>query len=331
LITAVQPEKLLKELEHLWANLGHDQPADALLRACSMTLLVATTDPTDDAELKNTLAGLMRAHPGRMIILRILNSPAPLLEASVTAQCLLAFGGRQQLCCEIIEIRSTPDRLADVYAASLGLTVADLPVLLWLKDIRLLNEPAFQPLLQLARTLLVDSVPLGAAILPTLNDRRRAGWRLKDLAWTRCTAWRETLAQAFESTCLQGQIPQITRVDIAFAGATPSVSALYLRAWLAARLPQAAFHFVPAPPRRHGNLQALRFHAATQNPASYALELRAEDDATLEIVTNTLTTRVLAPARSEVDLLEEELSILGDDLIYEATLAATVTPVPTAE
>jgi hypothetical protein len=105
-----------------------------------------------------------------------------------------------------------------------------------------------------------------------------------------------------------------------------SVSALYLRAWLAARLPQAAFHFVPAPPRRHGNLQALRFHAATQE-----LELRAEDDATLEIVTNTLTTRVLAPARLRSRPAEEELSILGDDLIYEDTLAATVTPVPTAE
>jgi glucose-6-phosphate dehydrogenase assembly protein OpcA len=319
MITAVQPERLLKELEHVWAELGKGHPADALLRACSMTLLVVTTDPKDEVDLKNTLADLMRAHPGRMIIVRILDSPAPALSADVTAQCLLAFGGRQQLCCEMIEIRATRDRLADVYSASLGLTVADLPVLLWVKDIRLLQESSFQPMLQLARTLLVDSVPLGPTILPVLNERRRGGWRVKDLAWTRCTAWRETLAQAFESTCLQGQIPQITKVEIAYAGANPSVSGLYLRAWLAARLPQAQFEFVPCPPRRNGNLQALRFHAATQE-----LELRAVDDATLEIVTSSLTTRVLAPARAEVDLLEEELSILGDDLIYEATLADTI-------
>ena len=201
----------------------------------------------------------------------------------------------------------------------MGLSVADLPVVLWVKDIRLLEESIFQPLLQLARTLLVDTAPLGVSILPALNERRRAGWRVKDLAWTRCTAWRETLAQAFESTCLQGQIPEIKRVEIAFAGASPLVSGLYLRAWLAARLPEADFEFVPAEARRNGNLQAIRFHAATQE-----LELRAVDDATLEIVTSSLTTRVLAPARAEADLVAEELSILGADPVYDATLAATI-------
>lgn len=319
MITAVQPEKLLKELEHVWAELGKGQKADALLRACSMTLLVVTTDPGDEVSLKNTLADLMRAHPARMIIVRILDSPTPLLSAEVTAQCLLAFGGRQQLCCEIIEIKTTADRLADVYSASLGLTVADLPVMLWVKDIRLLAESAFQPMLQLARTLLVDSVPLGPTVLPALNERRLAGWRIKDLAWTRCTAWRETLAQAFESTCLQGQIPQLQRVEIGYAGPSPLVSGLYLYAWLATRLPQATIEFVPAEARRNGNLQFLRFHAATQE-----LELRAVDDATLEIVTSSLTTRVFAPARAEADLIAEELSILGDDPVYEATLAATI-------
>ena len=319
MISVVQPEKLLKELEHVWTELGKGQPADALLRACSMTLLVATTDAGDEVSLKNTLADLMRAHPGRMIIIRIVDSPTPLLTADVTAQCLLAFGGRQQVCCEIIEIRTTRDRLADVYSASLGLTVADLPVVLWVKDIRLIEESSFQPLLQLARTLLVDSAPLGVSVLPALNERRRAGWRVKDLAWTRCTAWRETLAQAFESTCLQGQIPQIKKVEIAYAGSGPLVSGLYLRAWLAARLPQAEFEFVPAEARRNGNLQAIRFHAATQE-----LELRAVDDATLEIVTSSLTTRVLASARAEADLVAEELSILGADPVYDATLAATI-------
>ncbi len=319
MITAVQPEKLLQELEHVWKELGKGQPADALLRACSMTLLVATTDPGDEVTLKNSLGDLMRAHPGRMIIVRIVDSPTPLLSAEVTAQCLLAFGGRQQVCCEIIEICTTRDRLADVYSASLGLTVADLPVVLWVKDIRLLDESTFQPLLQLARTLLVDSAPLGVSVLPALNARRRAGWRVKDLAWTRCTAWRETLAQAFESTCLQGQIPEIKKVEIAYAGVGPLVSGLYLRAWLAARLPEATFDFVPAEARRKGNLQAIRFHAATQE-----LELRAVDDATLEIITSSLTTRVLAPARAEADLVAEELSILGADPVYDATLAATI-------
>ena len=319
MISVVQPETLLKELEHVWTELGKGQPADALLRACSMTLLVATTDAGDEVSLKNTLADLMRAHPGRMIIIRIVDSPTPQLSADVTAQCLLAFGGRQQICCEIIEIRTTRDRLADVYSASLGLTVADLPVVLWVKDIRLLEESSFQPLLQLARTLLVDSAPLGMSILPALNERRRAGWRVKDLAWTRCSAWRETLAQAFESTCWQGQIPEIKKVEIAYAGAGPLVSGMYLRAWLAARLRLAEFEFVPTEARRNGNLQAIRFYAATQK-----LELRAVDDATLEIVTSSLTTRVLAPARAEADLVAEELSILGADPVYDATLAATI-------
>lgn len=314
----VQPDKLLKELEHVWAELGKGHEAEALVRACSMTLIVATTDPGDEVSLKNALGQLMSSHPARMLILRITEEPAPRLEASISAQCVLAFGRREQICCEMIEVRATRDRLSDVYAASLGLTVADLPAILWVRDLHLLQEPRFSPMLQLARTLLVDTVALGASVLPSLEGLRRAGWRVKDLAWTRCTAWRETLAQSFENECMHGRISEITDVEIAHAGAHPLVSGLYLRSWLASRIPQAKFSFVPGEPRRNGNLQAIRFLAPT-----HRLELRAVDDTTLEVITDSLSTRVLAPARAEADLLAEELSILGIDPIYEATLAAT--------
>lgn len=319
MITAVQSEKLLQELERVWEEMGRGQKEAAVLRACSMTLIVATLQQGDVEEVSATLGDLMRTHPGRMIVLRILEGQEPVLEANVNAQCQLSFGNRQQICCEMIEIRATRDRIPDVYAAALGMAAADLPVILWMKDIRLLDEPSFVPMLQLARTMIVDSVPQGLNGLRKLERLRLDGWRVKDLAWTRCTAWRETLAQAFETQCLQGVVPEIQTVEIVYAGEEPSVSGLYLKAWLEERVPQATIYFVPGEARRKGNLQALLFLSPGRT-----LTLRAVDDSALEVTAGSLTTRVLAPARSEADLLAEELSILGDDPVYEATLAATI-------
>ena len=44
----IQPEKILKELDELWVSLGkQEQGSDAILRACAMTLLVATEQPAE--------------------------------------------------------------------------------------------------------------------------------------------------------------------------------------------------------------------------------------------------------------------------------------------
>ena len=132
--TAVQPEKILKELQALWVDLGKQNSSEAaagVLRACSMTLIVVTDGPGGSGDVGETLGLLMRENPSRAIVLRIVDGDEPKIEARVFAQCWMPFGRRQQICCEQIEVSATVSRLADAYSAMLGLTVPDLPVILW--------------------------------------------------------------------------------------------------------------------------------------------------------------------------------------------------------
>jgi hypothetical protein len=103
--TEIRAEKLLKELAVVWEQLGGADEKEAVLRACSMTLLVATTGEEDAQELAGTLADLMHSHPSRYVVLRIVDRDEPFIAARVFAQCHMAFGRRQQICCEQIELR----------------------------------------------------------------------------------------------------------------------------------------------------------------------------------------------------------------------------------
>ena len=77
----VQPEKILKELSNLWVDLGHEE---GVLRACAMTLIVACDGSEDEAEAGEALAELMREHPSRAIVLRVLAEDQPRLESRLS-------------------------------------------------------------------------------------------------------------------------------------------------------------------------------------------------------------------------------------------------------
>src|SRR5215510_5784012 len=102
----ISPESILKQLDELWVSLGQQtQAADStgVLRACSMTLIVACDESDDIAEIGETLAALMPEHPSRAMLLKVLPSSERALHANVSAQCWTPFGHRQQICCEQIE------------------------------------------------------------------------------------------------------------------------------------------------------------------------------------------------------------------------------------
>lgn len=304
----IRAENLLKELAGVWKDLGKQEADSAVIRACSMTLIVAAEGVGDESEIAGTLGDLMRTHPGRYIVLRISDTPEPEFSARVFAQCQLAFGRRQQLCCEQIEFTATRDSIPDFYAVALGLLVADLPVLLWIRSAALLFEPAFQAVLPLARPLILDSsqLPNASADLAKLLALRRAGWRIKDLAWTRLTIWRETVAQMFESSSCRDFCLDVDRIEVT----APPPECFYLAGWLSSRLPKAAVSVTSGPVRR------LRLTAAAR-----ALEIAADGDALIASGPDGMPTRVQGAALSDAELLAEELSILGPDPAYDAALA----------
>jgi glucose-6-phosphate dehydrogenase assembly protein OpcA len=232
----------------------------------------------------------------------------------VFAQCQLAFGRRQQLCCEQIEFIATRDHIPDFYAVALGLTVADLPVLLWIRDAQLILDKQFQTLLPLARPLLIDSALFvdAAAGLVELEKRRLAGWRIKDLNWSRMTVWRETIAQMFETSGCQNLLNRIDRVEVKGRFGPVGTDVQYLAAWLGGRLPGAQITATGS------GVQRIRLLAGGQR-----LEVKDAGEALVATSLDGMVTRVPDPARSDAELLEEELSILGPDPTYDATLRAT--------
>src|SRR5580692_5499628 len=101
--TAIQPEKILRELSDLWDQLDQDQAdSGGVLRACAMTLVVTAADENDAEEVRRSLGVLMHEHPSRAVVIAArLGSE---LNARVFSECWKPFGSNQQICSEGVEI-----------------------------------------------------------------------------------------------------------------------------------------------------------------------------------------------------------------------------------
>jgi glucose-6-phosphate dehydrogenase assembly protein OpcA len=288
--SGVHPEKILQDLAGLWTSLGGQEPgkeSQGVLRACAMTFIVAA----EDDAANETIALLMREHPSRAIALKVVDSPAPKLDARVFAQCWMPFGKGQQICCEQVEITASPSRLEDAASAVLGLTVPDLPAVLWLRQPSFALLPEFRCVLRLSRTVILDSAPAIAL------DLHRSGWRVRDLAWTRLTCWREAAAAVLAGSGMTGGLESAT---ISCSGPSGEAQALYFETWLCQRLPRVRFHRNPAAPPP--GLRSVSLRAGSWN-------VSIDSEA------------VVFPGTNDYALLREELSILGRDPVFEQVLA----------
>ncbi len=319
--TAVHPEQILKELANLWVELGKEDAAkssNGVIRACSMTLLIATAGDEDAESASETAAELMRQHPGRAISLRFQPNATDVLDSRVYARCWMPYGQHQQLCSEQIEISASMDRIPDVYSAVLGLSVPDLPVVLWVKTASLIFQREFDPLLRMARTVIIDSSQIKE---PTVAVQRvqeliSAGWRMKDLNWARLTVWREAVAQIFEQDSWRELIPGIDEVTLSHRGSNIATDACYMASWLASRLPAAKVKFVNAADTLNEGLQAVAISAGVRQAS-----ITATDSERLTVEIDGMHHQMLMPPRTDEALLHEELSILGKDCSFEQSLA----------
>ncbi len=305
---AIDADSILKRLDELWRTLAAAEETE-LLRACAMTLLVFTEGPPNDAALAGSLAELMLAHPFRAIVIGRIQDGGRRLEAEVTARCSLAHGRRTRICCEQIEIGATALALSDLAPIVRGLTVADLPVVAWLRDAGALEQPCGE-LVSFADKLILDSTAEGnwQVMLRSARALLRQDAALADLAWTRLTPWRLALAEVFDDPDRAAKAGAIERIELQHAPPAPPSTAIYLAAWLRLRLPGApAVTFAPVPSGE--GLCAVRLYA----PGSgLAFECGTE-----------LLSHFPGTSRLEY-LLAEELSLMAPDPAFEAVLAASL-------
>src|SRR5882724_6332135 len=231
----IKPDRILKELGELWTSMGKPEEnedeahAGGLLRACAMTLISFVDDEEDSVSLSETLAGLMKEHPSRAVVVRVKEGEG-FLSARVFAQCWMPFGQRRQICCEQVEITASMDRLADVTAIVAPLAVPDLPRVVLMRSARVVRAGGIRKILPLGDKIIVDSSRSGAPCFGELGGLLDAGHIAGDLAWTRITEIRSLLAQL-----LEGRKPATITVE--YEGKEAAPEAMYIQAWMESSLP----------------------------------------------------------------------------------------------
>ena len=303
------PDRILKEMADVWRSLGgHSEPETGMgvLRACSLTLVVIA-DPAEDFQaLGETIAALMPEHPARAIVIHP-DAAGRDLTGRAFAQCWMPFGQRRQICCEQIEITASPSSLEGALSVVGAITVPDLPVIVWCRDLRLLERAEFG---SVATRIIADTAQSRdpkAAI--QLLRRVSEGIALGDLSWTRLTRWREMLSRLFENR----KLPKSIQARVGYSGTSLPVASTYMGAWLVESL------------RSAGSSVALEFE-----PGSERVDL-AGDDLHVELTRSgeRLHTTVdgmkhcgKLPPSTDYTLMREELTIAGRDPVFERTLRA---------
>jgi glucose-6-phosphate dehydrogenase assembly protein OpcA len=317
---AIRPERLLKDLRNLWVDLGKNEPS-GVIRACAMTLIVVVEEERDAQEIGETLASLMHEHPSRAIVLRVRSGKEPSLSARVFAQCWMPFGSRQQICCEQVEIISSLASFSDVTSVLRGLTVPDLPVVLYCPSEALWPLPEFAALLPLASKLIVDSYgmensPSALTYLNSLSGPN--GLRKADLVWSRLTPWRESIAQIFEDQSRLRVVYDLEEIQILYHSAHGEPSSVYYLAGWFMSLLGAAVKIRIAPGVGPDN--ACIAHVALTGPKLKAtIDLTAED--TVEVSVNGERQQLTVfPHVGESEALRQELALAGRDTRFEDAL-----------
>lgn len=314
-MTTVDPERLLKELRKLWLDLGKESP-DGVLRACAMTFIVVADEKRDAQIIGETIASLMHEHPSRAIVVRVRGCEEHVLEARVFAQCWMPFGGRQQICCEQVEITASPASLADVATVVRALIVPDLPVILYSPSENLWWLPQFGSLLPLAGKLIVDSCGMQepTRVLGLLAGLPSHVRQKADLVWSRLTPWRESVAQIFERPNRSRSVYDLTEVRILYKGVEEPSSVYYMAGWfmhvLGAGVPVRIARGV-------GHEYAGIAHIALSG-ANLEAEIGMYERCTAEIVINGGPPQITVfPTANDAWALRQELSVGTRDAVFE--------------
>ncbi len=320
----LSPERILRELNELWVDLGKQGAGEngaGVLRACSMTLIVVSEESEDPGGLGETIAALMPEHPARTILIRLRGEGEHMLSERVYAQCWMPFGQRRQICCEQIEIVASDSALVELAPVVLPLVAPDLPVVLWCRSARLVSMPEFVGIASMARKVVLDSAgfPDPQAAARRMSELARHAL-LADLAWTRLTRWRESLSHVFSNPSYLQRLSDISRVRVLSGGGHVPLMAVYMGVWIRDALADAGVSAAVSWNTDPGRDERVLLDVEL---AGDALHVRlARDAERLVITVNGLSTCTGLSTPTDYLLIREELAIAGRDHVFERTLAS---------
>jgi glucose-6-phosphate dehydrogenase assembly protein OpcA len=320
-----QPEQILKALSKVWTSLGQeekDQGKPTVLRASSMTLIVATDEQDGGFCASQTISELMHEHPSRGIVLTVSEKAEKDVEARVLAQCWKPFGKAQQICCEQIEITSNPRSWPNIGPTVIGIIPADMPVVLWCRHSAALKPNAtpdqkagLEAVMNLASKVIIDTHnedPRSA--FDQLARWSAQGRVVADLEWTRLTRWREPIAHIFDNPARANKLSSFQTIEVAHTDEKPCASVLYMAAWLSA--PYKANVSVI---KTEGSGPGL--HRVTLRSGSETIDFERTSCECMTLrSTNGRERKYSFNEASLYTLMNEELSVLGPDPAFNSAL-----------
>lgn len=334
---------------------------NTLARASVLNLVVYSDREAHARRAAGTVADLALRHPSRAIVLLADRGESGVV-ASVQLHCHVPEAdGAQPVLYEQILARVRGDFDERVASVVIPLLVPDLPVFLWWTGTPPSDARRLDDLVRLANRLIVDSADFARAdrTLPEVAGLSRLHVGITDLNWARLTHWRELVAQFFDVPAWRSFLDGVTGIRVGFAvdmdgrDIHPS-QALLLLGWLASRLgwrpveslapaeaggvlfrmsrADGAAIMVRLRPRFErgldaGDVSGIRIQASSGRATAEFVIKRAPDDrhatATAIVDGSVRSERVVPlPAIGIRELLGEELSITGNDRVYEAALGA---------
>ncbi len=179
-----------------------------------------------------------------------------------------------------------------------------------------MGRPEFGAIAGMATRVIIDSAAAADSrdAMRRMADSVHRGGILADLAWTRLTRWRETLARVFDNRDTLTHLSEVNHVQVRF-GPSYETAAWYLAAWAANALASVGQVAAPVISRQD---ESLRLELSG---GKFRVELSREDDRLVTVV-NEQTNCTNLPRPTDYLLMREELGIVRRDAVFESTLAS---------
>lgn len=359
----IDVRKIEAELMSMWTEMSRPESgtdAPALTRACTLNLIVYTTELSDSAHLADILDEVARRHPARTLLLVTdRDSTETRLAAYVATRCQILGARTKQVCGEQITIEVAGNAVDLAASAIAPLLVPDVPVFLWWDDIPHQDDQLFSRILAMTDRAVIDSAAFDNPYddLLKLDTLMRNGDSLiSDLNWGRLTSWRSLTASFWDVADYRPHLDNIDKVIVEFqppgvASDQVALQPLLLVGWIASRLSwkleSANFdkgnnitHISYLAPNHPVNVIICGSEYETQeiDPLKSIRLLyttgRAEFSVILEDEGSKLETTAITPdrpavqrlvaceAKSDGQRLSSELSFLKRDKVYEGAVSA---------
>ncbi|MGI9098268.1 MAG: glucose-6-phosphate dehydrogenase assembly protein OpcA [Solirubrobacteraceae bacterium] len=264
---ATSPPVIEEALRHLvaecYAQIEHCVPARTLN-------LVCIVDREWSGEIANRLRRVGRYHASRTVVCAV--EPG---RTTIDAQATVSTEGSPRagefaVMRELVVVTVGERHLRDLDTIVDPLVVTDLRTAVWSPhghpeavDALTTGRAGGAPIAQVVLLDAVDEPDPSAAVQRIRHLAEHT--EIVDLAWLRCTPWRERLASAYDPAPRRPELATLSKVSVRYR-ADSTVSGLLLVGWLCTRL-----GWRPAALTRHGAL--LRGHARARRGE---VELRLE-------------------------------------------------------